>query len=134
MKLHAAGTFDVELRPQAPTEGVGDPAIKRMAISKRFSGGLDATSAGEMLAGHTGIEGSAGYVAMERVLGLLDGRHGAFVLAHLGTMDRGTPKLTIVVVPDSGTDELKGLSGSMDITIVDDVHSYVFDYTLPRLG
>ncbi|MBV9879894.1 MAG: DUF3224 domain-containing protein, partial [Gemmatirosa sp.] len=104
--------------------------LARLSIDKRFHGDLDATSVGEMLSAGTLVKGSAGYVAIERVSGTLHGRRGTFALMHTGIMDRGTPQLTIIVVPDSGTGELAGLSGSLQIIIEGGRHSYAFDYTL----
>jgi hypothetical protein len=101
-----------------------------MLIDKRFGGDLEATSKGQMLAVRTKVEGSAGYVALERVEGTLAGRAGSFVLQHSGTMTRGAQQLSIAVVPDSGTGELEGLAGQMRINIADGRHSYEFDYTL----
>jgi hypothetical protein len=102
-----------------------------MTIDKQFSGDLEATSKGQMLAFSTDVKGSAGYVAMEQVNGKLHGRTGTFVLQHGGTMTRGVPQLAVTVVPDSGTGELRGLKGKMNIIIADGKHSYEFDYTLP---
>jgi Protein of unknown function (DUF3224) len=95
---------------------------------------LEATSKGEMPSASTSVKGSAGYVAIERVSGALQGRSGSFLLQHSGTMTRGTPQLTIVVVPDSGTGQLAGLAGKMAITIVNGKHSYDFEYTLSNPG
>src|SRR6185312_9342775 len=97
---------------------------------KQFHGNLEASSKGEMLSAGTSIKGSAGYVAIERVSGTLHGRSGAFVLQHSGTMKRGTPELSVTVVPDSGTGELTGLAGRMMIHIAGGKHSYEFEYTL----
>jgi hypothetical protein len=130
MTTRASGPFDVKLTPQAPVEGVGDPTVGRMALDKRFHGELEATSKGEMLATRTEVEGSAGYVAMERVTGTLHGRSGTFALQHCGTMDRGVPQLSVTVVPDSGTGALAGLAGRMAINIEGGKHSYDFEYTL----
>ncbi len=130
MTKHITGTFDVKLTPQAPENNVGDPTIGRMAIDKRFHGDLDATSKGQMLAAGTDVKGSAGYVAIERVNGTLQGRTGTFALQHSGTMTRGAPTLAISVVPDSGTGHLAGLVGTMMINIVDGRHRYEFEYTL----
>jgi hypothetical protein len=107
-----------------------DPRLGRMTIDKQFLGDLAGTSAGEMLTAMTETEGSAGYVAIERVTGTLGGRQGTFVLQHNGTMNRGNPQLAIHVVPDSGTGELTGLAGTMTIDIAGGKHSYVFEYTL----
>ena len=126
----ASGTFEVKLVAQADA-GTEGTSLGRMTIDKRFHGALDGTSKGQMLAANTSVKGSAGYVAIERVTGTLAGRRGTFVLHHSGTMTRGAPQLTITVVPDSGTDELTGLSGTMGIDVAGGKHSYTFDYTLP---
>ncbi|MFC5489442.1 DUF3224 domain-containing protein [Dokdonella soli] len=132
MTLHARGPFEVKLNPQKPDNPPAESAaLGRMSIDKQFHGDLDATSKGEMLAAGTEVKGSAGYVAMERVSGTLHGRSGSFVLQHNATMTRGVPYLNIIVVPDSGTGELAGLTGTMNIIIADGgKHSYEFDYTL----
>jgi hypothetical protein len=101
-----------------------------MSIDKQFRGDLDATSKGQMLTGMGGVKGSAGYVAIERVSGTLDGRRGTFVLQHSGTMTRGAPQLSVTVVPDSGTDELAGIAGRMTIDVANGQHAYTFEYTL----
>jgi len=59
------------------------------------------------------------------------GRRGSFALQHSGTMDRGTPQLSVTIVPDSGTDDLAGIAGRLSIHIDNGVHSYDLDYTLP---
>ena len=133
MTNRASGTFEGTLNPQAPDDSVGDPTVSRMSIDKQFHGDLEATSKGQMLAVRTDVQGSAGYVAMERVTGTLHGRSGAFTLQHSGTMTRDAQQLTVTVVPDSGTGELVGLTGKMTIDIVDGKHFYVFDYTLAAL-
>ena len=127
---HAAGTFDVNLTPQ-PSEG-GDPAVGRMLLSKQFHGDLTGSSAGQMLSAGSPAKGTGGYVAMEKVSVTLAGRIGAFVLQHSGTMDHGKLELNIRVVPDSGTGELAGITGTMNIRIAEDgKHFYELDYTLP---
>ena len=134
MTSRATGTFEVKLSPQAPEEAAGGAAIGRMLIDKQFHGDLEAVSKGQMLAAGTAVQGSAGYVAIEQVSGTLEGRAGTFVLQHSGTMDRGTPQLSVTVVPDSGTGELAGLVGRMNIIIAEGKHSYEFDYTLAGGG
>lgn len=129
MTKRASGTFDVKLDPQDVHSS--DSALGRMSISKQFQGDLEGNSSGQMLMAVTAVQGSAGYVAIERVSGTLHGLRGTFVLQHSATMTRGQPNLTIIVVPDSGTDQLKDLAGKMSINIVDKKHFYDFDYTLP---
>ena len=122
----ATGTFEVKLAPQ-PIEG---ELLSRMTIDKQFHGDLEATSTGQMLAAGTATPGSAGYVAIERVTGTLNGRTGTFALQHSGTMTRGEPSLLVTVVPDSGTGQLVGLSGRMNIIVEGKKHLYTFDYSL----
>jgi hypothetical protein len=125
----ASGAFDVKVTPE--TGGMAAEAgIGRMALDKTYHGDLAASGKGVMLAFRTAVDGSAGYVAMERVTGTLGGRAGSFVLQHSGTMTRGVPGLSVRVVPDSGTEELVGLSGSMNIIIAGAEHTYDFEYSL----
>ncbi len=108
-----------------------DAPVGAMAISKTFHGDLDGTSMGQMLAIRTPVEGSAGYVAMERVTAALAGHEGSFALQHSGSMDKGAQSLLVTVVPDSGTGGFAGLAGSMDIKIEGGRHFYTFRYSLP---
>lgn len=132
MTMRATGPFDVKLAPLTMDDGTDDANIGRMSLDKVFHGDLDATSKGTMLSAATGVKGSAGYVAIEKVRGSLGGRKGTFVLQHSATMDRGVPRLDIHVVPDSGTEALAGLTGRMTIEIAPGgKHSYAFEYSLP---
>ncbi|MFZ5749317.1 MAG: DUF3224 domain-containing protein [Pseudomonadota bacterium] len=123
----ATGTFDVDLTPEADADG----GIATLRIAKTFHGDLDGTSTGRMLAVMTDIDGSAGYVAMERVTATLASRKGGFALQHSGTMDRGAQSLSIAVVPDSGTGALAGIAGTMTIRVEGGTHFYSLRYTLP---
>lgn len=132
--MQARGPFEVKLAPQALAieDTAGGAPLARMSIDKTFRGDLEATSKGEMLSAG-GAERSGAYVAIEKVTGTLLGRRGTFVLQHNATMTRGQPYLNIVVVPDSGTDGLAGLSGRMNVIIAPGgAHSYEFDYELPE--
>ncbi len=125
----ASGTFEVKLTPQSADDKSAYSAIGRISIDKQFLGDLKGTSKGLMLAVVTDVKGSAGYVAMEQVHGTLNGRTGTFGLQHSGTMTRGAPQLSVAVVPDSGTGELKGLFGRMSIVVAGGKHSYEFEYS-----
>ena len=129
MNKHANGTFEVKLLPQQD-DAAKEAGLGRMTIDKTFQGDLAASSKGQMLAAMTEVKGSAGYVAIERVTGTLHGHQGSFVLQHNGIMDRNSPQLSVVVVPDSGTDALVGLTGKMMINIADGKHSYEFEYSI----
>jgi hypothetical protein len=126
--MNATGTFKVKLIPQS--EPATDQNLARMLIDKQFHGDLEATSSGQMLSAKTDTSGSAGYVAIEKVTGQLAGRSGSFVLQHSGTMTRGTPVLSVTVVPDSATGDLTGLTGSMQIGITGGQHTYDFEYLI----
>ena len=126
----ARGEFVVTITPQSTDEVTGASTLARLAIDKQFSGDLIGVSKGEMLSAGTPVKGSAGYVAIERVSGALHGRTGTFVLQHSGTMTRGSPELIVSVVPDSGSGELTGLTGTMRIIIEGKRHFYEFDYAL----
>ncbi len=134
MTMRASGPFKVTMEPQTQDEASGGPVPGRLLLDKEFHGDLEATSKGQMLTALTETEGSAGYVAIERVSGTLGGRSGTFALQHSGVMTRGAQQLTITVVPDSGTGQLVGLAGNMEINIVGSEHLYSLEYTLPQLA
>jgi hypothetical protein len=128
MTNRASGTFEVKMSPQ---DQGADMPVGRMMIDKQFQGDLEGTSKGQMLvASSDSVKNSAGYVAIEKVTGTLNGRRGSFYLQHSGVMTRGVGELAITVIPDSGTDQLVGLRGKMNIIIAEGKHSYEFEYTL----
>jgi len=103
-----------------------------MSIEKQYHGELEATAKGEMLTAQSEVKDSGVYVAVERVTGILNGKKGSFAMHHTGVMNRSKPELKITVVPDSGTDDLKGLTGTMSIRIESGKHFYDFEYSLPE--
>lgn len=126
---HAKGTFDVKVTPMASDDAAAT-AISRLSLDKQYHGDLDATARGQMLGAMSPVEGSGGYVAIELVSGTLNGRKGTFLLQHIGSMRKNEYRITVTVVPDSGTGELAGLSGTMVIIIEGTKHSYDFAYAL----
>jgi hypothetical protein len=129
---HATGPFDVKLAPQGEDDKAEGSTLARYSLDKQYHGDLDATAKGTMLTAGTDVKGSAGYVAIERVTGKLNGLTGSFVLQHNGTLTRGAPVQSITVVPDSATGQLTGLTGKLTVIIEAGKHSYSFDYTLPE--
>lgn len=127
--MTARGTFEVKMTPQPQDDGAGG-GFDRLFGDKQFHGELDAVSKGQMLAARTAVEGSGAYVALELVTGRLNGKRGSFVLQHKGTMSKGVYNMDVTVVPDSGTDELAGIAGTMTIIIEGGKHFYNFEYTL----
>jgi hypothetical protein len=128
---HAAGTFDVKIAPQTMSDVAAGSTLGRMSIDKQYHGDLDATGKGEMLTAMSpDVKNSGVYVAVEHVEGTLAGRKGGFALHHTGIMNRGAQNLTVTIVPDSGTGELKGIAGTLAIKIEGGKHYYELDYTL----
>lgn len=125
----ARGTFTVEIRPlgQGPAEG-----LARFSAEKQIHGDLEATSKGEMLSGGDAKQGTAGYVAIELVTGSLNGKRGSFALQQMGSMDQNGQRLSVIVVPGSGTGDLKGITGTFDIKIDGGKYSYSLEYSLPK--
>lgn len=131
--IHIEGVFEVKVAPQAPdNEPAKNSALARLSIDKHYSGELEASGQGEMLASGDGGQSGA-YVALEKVTGTLQGKQGGFVLMHHAVLNRGAPEnWKVTVVRDSGEGELAGLAGEMTIRIADGKHYYGFDYTLPE--
>jgi hypothetical protein len=126
--MHATGPFDVKITPQDDKLNDG---VTRMLLDKQYHGDLDGSSKGQMLAAGS-AKSSGVYVAIETFTGTLSGKTGSFALHHTGVMTKNSPSLSINVVPDSGTGELTGIAGKMNIIIAPDgKHSYDFEYTLP---
>jgi hypothetical protein len=125
------GKFEIQSSAEPPYDVTDGVTLGRMRFDKQFSGPLEAKSVVQMTYARTPVQNSAGYVAVERIEGTVEGRQGSFVVLHTGLMDRGVDSLTITVVPDSATGALSGMTGTMRITIVDRQHFYELDYSLP---
>ena len=124
---HARGTFTVNIQPLTPAPAEG---LSRFSIDKQIHGDLEGTTKGEMFSGGDPKQGAAGYVAIEVVTGTLQGKHGSFALQHVATMDSNGSKISITIVPGSGTGELKGIAGTFTIQVAEGRHSYELEYTL----
>lgn len=128
----ARGSFTVQMKPQGDASASQGVSLGRLSLDKRFDGDLVGTGSGEMLTALTAVKGSAGYVAIERVSGRLQGLEGSFVMQHSGTMDNGAQSLSITIVPDSGTGALAGIRGVFRLQVDNGQHRYEIAYTLPR--
>lgn len=130
--MHAAGTFQVSVKPTEASEIGKAAGLGRMTIDKVWSGGIEGTSKGEMTT--TAVGTTMAYVALETMTVKVNGKSGTFVFSHKATMDSADPKsgvMDISVLPNTGTGELKGIEGSLQITMDKSGHSYDFTYTLP---
>jgi len=124
----ASGTFEVTL---APGLAELDGAVGRFELTKRFHGDFDGTGTGVMLSAGDPQAGTAGYVAIEAVKGLLCDLEGSFALQQFGTMSGGHQTLHYEVVPGSGDGELAGIAGVLHLTIdADGTHHYLLEYDL----
>ena len=133
--MTVSGTFDVKSRP-VPSSGFETGAgISRIEIDKTWSGPLSGQSKCEMLSSFTESTGAMAYVAMERFEGTLEGRTGSFYFGHTATMQKGDPAsgvMHVSVVKNSGTGQLRGLTGELSIEIKEGKHFYKFNFTLPN--
>ena len=125
----ATGSFEVQMKPLEQTEPAPGGSLGRLSLDKQFHGDLEATGQGQMLTAMSDVQGSAAYVAIERVTGTLHGRTGSFALHHRGIMTRGAQSLEISIVPDTGTGDLKGITGTLKIRIEDKKHFYDLEYS-----
>jgi Protein of unknown function (DUF3224) len=107
-----------------------------LTLSKTFTGAIEGSSTVEMLytrtPGENGSYAGAGYVALERISGSVDGHRGSFALLHISTVVGNEPPLSrYLISPGSGTADLAGMSGVGLITIDDDgTHTLHLDYEL----
>jgi Protein of unknown function (DUF3224) len=129
--MKATGTFEITTNLEPPYEVVDGVSFGRATFQKKFEGPLSATGQVHMLGARTAVPNSAGYVALERIRGSLEGREGTFALLHTGLMDRGALSLSVVVIADSATGQLAGLRGHMQIRVVEGKHHYELEYELP---
>lgn len=127
----AQGSFEVKTAPLPADDATAATSIGRFSLDKIYRGDLEAASAGEMLSAGNPATGTAGYVAIEQVTGILHGKSGSFALQHFGTMHAGAFDLNVRVVPGSGTKDLEGIAGTLTIIMANGQHSYTFEYTLP---
>lgn len=126
----ARGPMDVNMEAEPPFLEQDGLRLNRNVVRKEFSGDMIGTSEAQMIAAFTGTPGSAGYVAIEHFTGSVSGKSGSFVLQHSGVMNKGDARLTVTIVPDSGSGELAGISGTLEIDNDQGKHSYILDYEL----
>jgi len=131
MSRTAQGSFEVKVAPLPHDDATAATSIARYSLDKVYRGDLEGASAGEMMGAGNVAAGTAGYVAVEEVTGILHGKSGSFALQHSSTMDGGKYEMNIRVVPGSGTGDLEGIAGTLTIIIDAGKHSYSFEYALP---
>lgn len=134
--MMATGSFEVKAIPAEASAFEKEAGVARYTLEKTFTGGMEGAAQGEMLSSFTESTGAMAYVAMDHVTAWLGDRSGSFYFAHTATMTKGDASsgvMKVVVVKNSGTDGLAGISGELEIT-VDGAgkHLYSFEYELPE--
>jgi hypothetical protein len=130
MSIRASGRFDIDAWDEQAYDEREGAKLARTHVSKTFHGGIEGTSTAELLMAYA-QEGAAAYVGIERVEGSVNGQHGTFVLAHKAVGSAAGGALEISVVPNSGTGSLRGLSGTLNLTIEGDgARNYTLEYDL----
>ncbi len=126
-ELKARGNFEITMTPQeAVLDGTG-----RFDFVKTWTGDLSAEGAGAMFSAGDPAAGAAGYVAIETVRGSLFGRDGGFVLLQRGLMASDGITLDYSIAPGSGTGELVGISGSLELDTANG-HAWELSFHLPE--
>jgi len=111
MRKQAKATFTIESWNEKPyDEMAGTPKLTRATVTKSYQGDIEGEGKVEYLMMYR-TDGSASCMGLERVTGSVGGRSGSFVLQHSGTFEGGVAKVTLTVVPGSGTGDLRGLKG-----------------------
>ena len=124
------GRFDITAWDEESYSDENGVRLVTVANAKTFEGGISGTSTARLLQAFA-QHGSVAYVGIELVVGAVGGRSGTFVLQHSAVGSAAGGSMTVAVVPDSGTGELTGLSGDMQIAkSADGEHTYTFAYRI----
>jgi Protein of unknown function (DUF3224) len=128
--MRAIASFDLDKFDAAPPYREEDGvAHNRAHIEKTFRGDVEGHGSVEMLAAQS--EGGAGYVALERIDGSVNGRTGSFALLHIGTMAGNEQWARWPIVPGSGTGDLRTIHGEGRIDIdAEGHHTLTLDYEI----
>lgn len=133
--MHASATFSVH--DWAPTPVVPVPEVETgtpvgvATMRKVFTGTVNGQSSTIFAAAFDHVTGT--YLALKSFQGEIGGRSGTFVFGHSATTT-GTDRRSafFVVVPNSGTGDLAGLTGTGELIVdPDGTHRLELDYQLP---
>ncbi len=106
----ATGKIQVKTWESIPFNTIGGPTLNELRVTEDFTGDIAGEGTARMLQ-TLRADGSASYVAVERIVGTLEGRTGTFVFQDEGTLEGTRVKGTWFVVRGSGTGDLTGLRG-----------------------
>lgn len=134
--MRASGTFTVQ--SFVPADVTPEPAVTTAlpvsvaTMEKRFDGEIAGRAVTVFTSAYDQDAGVGTYVAMESFEGSLHGRAGAFGFVHSASTsgsDRSAEFLG--VVPESGTGDLAGITGTGGIAVdPDGTHRIWLDYEL----
>jgi hypothetical protein len=117
MTEHAAATFALKSWDEKPYDEMkGMPKLTHVSATKSYQGDIAGEGKIEYLMMYRD-DGSAIFNGLERVVGVVAGRSGSFVLQHSGTFESGVAKAALSVVPGSGTEGLRDLSGQGEFAV-----------------
>ena len=112
---------------QTTDETTANPTLSRITVKKSFDGEVRGESVGELLM-CASADGAAGYTIMDRFTIETEGKKGSFVAIHGGMTDE--MKASGKIVPGSGTDDLKGISGTLEFKSDENGKRIILDYSL----
>ena len=111
---------------QTTDETTNAPTLSRIIVKKIFDGEVRGESVGELLM-CASKDGAAGYTVMDRFFIEIKNRKGSFVAIHGGMTDE--MKASGKIVPGSGTDDLTGISGTLEFKSDEDGKRIILDYS-----
>ena len=113
-------------------EGQDRPKLTRASVAKSYTGDIEGEGHVEYLMMYR-ADGSASFVGLERIVGRLGGKTGSFVLQRTGVFEGGQAKERYSVVPDSASEELKGLRGDGSSAVGHGMeHPFALSYELEQ--
>jgi hypothetical protein len=132
MRKKANARFAIKSWDEKPYgEGPDLPKLTRASVTKTFTGDLQGEAQVEYLMMYRG-DGTATFVGLERFVGRIGTKSGAFVLQRTGVFEEGKAKESYSVIPGSATGDLRGLSGNGKSDVGHgEEHPFTLEYELP---
>lgn len=107
----ATGSFQITSFNEDSYEDRGDGAKLTHAWGDQaFSGDIEGDGAVHWLMSYRSNK-SARYVGLQRIKGAIGGREGSFIIEATGDFDGAASRGNWSIIPASGTDGLKGITG-----------------------